>query len=119
MKKFKLFLLMFVAAASVCGFTSCKDDDDKGAGSIVGSWILREPDGYDRYVFHADGAYINEWSDYEYGPDSDRGTYTYNGRELTLISYEDGRPDTYLATISGNRLTLDLGKDGYLVYTRE
>lgn len=103
----KLFLMMFIAAASVCGFTACDDDDDKGASSpIVGTWEYREPGLVDTYTFSANGSYTNSWYEEGYDSDSDHGTYTYEGTTLTLNSPEYG-VDTYTATISGDKLTLD------------
>ncbi len=106
MKKMKLFLMLFIAAASVCGFVSCDDDDDKGsAASIVGTWECRDAYGYDIYTFSANGSYSNTWQDGS-EIDSDNGTYTYEGTTLTLNSSKYG-VDTYTATISDNKLTLD------------
>ncbi len=102
----KLFLMLFIAAASVCGFVSCDDDDDKGsAASIVGTWEYRDAYGYDIYTFSANGSYSNTWQDGSY-IESDYGTYTYEGTTLTLSSSKYG-VDTYTATISDNKLTLD------------
>ncbi|MCI7306801.1 hypothetical protein [Alistipes senegalensis] len=40
MKKLKLFLMMFVAAAMCTGFVACSDDDDSPATpSIIGTWV--------------------------------------------------------------------------------
>jgi len=108
MKKMKLFLMMFIAAASVCGFTACDDDDDdKGSSSspIIGTWEYREPGLVDTYTFSANGSYTNSWQEGS-KIDSDHGTYTYEGTTLTLNSSEYG-VDTYTATISGDKLTLD------------
>lgn len=118
MKKLKLFLLTVVAVAGVCAFSSCKDDDDKGgASSIVGTWLWRDSQDYDRYVFRTDGTYLNEWNEGK-GVESDSGTYSYDGTTLTIHD-SDGWTDSYRVTISGNRLTFDYGYDEVIVYTRQ
>ena len=105
MKKLKLFLLMFVAAVGMCNLTSCKDDDDKsGAASIVGTWEWEEAgNGYDRFIFNADGSYRNIGEDYEMGTWTEFGTYTYDGRSLTLKT-SDGNVDTFDVIVSGNEM---------------
>ena len=120
MKKLKLFLMLFIAAVSVCNFVSCDKDDDKGgASSIVGTWVLQEDGDFESYTFTSGGTYTNSWqeSDGKYG--AFYGVYTYEGKTLTLKDSEHGWVDTYQATISGNKLTL-IDEDGYKeVYTRK
>ncbi len=107
MKKMKLFLMMFIAAASVCGFVSCDDDDDKGSSSpIVGTWEYREPGWVDIYTFSADGSYTYSYQEEGYDSGSEHGTYTYEGTTLTLKS-SYGEVVECQATISGDKLTLD------------
>ena len=103
MKQFKLFLLMFVAAASLCNFTSCKDDDDdkkKIDPAIVGTWACYSSYEVITLVLNANGSFI-ETATYtgSLGSDSDTytGTYTYNGSILTQY-YSDG--DVYSASAS-------------------
>ncbi len=115
MKKMKLFLMMFIAAASVCGFVSCDDDDDKGSSSpIVGTWEYREPGWVDIYTFSADGSYTYSYQEEGYDSGSDHGTYTYEGTTLTLDGVEK-----YTATISGDKLTLIDEYGDSEVYTRK
>ena len=106
MKKLKLFLMLFIAAVSVCNFVSCDKDDDKGgASSIVGTWEDRDEYGYDCYTFSSNGSYT--WVVEEYGKggaDTEYGTYTYDGKHLTLRD-SDGYTDTFDVTISGNKMT--------------
>lgn len=109
MKKMKLFLMMFLAAVSVCGFVSCDDDDDKGSSaSIVGTWESREPGYVETYTFSADGSYTNNWEEEDY-TGSDYGTYTYEGTTLTVHSSKYGDVEEYIVTISGDKLTLNGG----------
>lgn len=119
MKKLKLFLMMFIAAVSVCGFVSCdKDDDEGGSSSIVGTWEDRDEYGYDRYTFSSNGSYT--WVVEEYGKggaDYESGTYTYDGKKLTLYS-SDGWDDTFDVTVSGNKMTWHVEGETY-VYTRK
>ncbi len=117
MRKLKLFLLLFIAAVGMCNLTSCKDDDDKGtATSIVGTWEEKETDGYDRYIFNADGSYKNIMEDRK-GTWIEFGTYTYDGRNLTLRS-SDGDVDTFDVIISGNEMIWYVEGEHY-VYIRQ
>lgn len=118
MRKLKLFLLLFIAAVGMCNLTSCKDDDDKGtATSIVGTWEEKETDGYDRYIFNADGSYKNIMEEYGKGTWTEFGTYTYDGRNLTLRS-SDGDVDTFDVTILGNEMIWYVEGERY-VYIRQ
>ncbi len=120
MKKMKLFLMLFIAAASVCNFVSCdKDDDDKGSSaSIVGTWEYREAGWVDVYTFSANGSYSYSCQEGSY-TGSDYGTYTYKGTTLTLNSSKyGGGAEEYTATISGNKLTIIEEGDPF-VYTRK
>jgi len=108
MKKLKLFLMLFVAAVSVCGFTACDDDDVKGASSaIVGTWEYREPGYVDTYTFSANGSFTNTWQDdLDDYSGSDYGTYTYE-EPMLILSYEDGDVELYMVKILGDKLTFD------------
>ena len=118
MRKLKLFLLLFVAAGSIYSLTACKDkDDDKNdSSSIVGTWEDRYEDGYDRITFNADGSYTWTLVD-DKGTDTEYGTYTYDGRNLTLKN-SDGDSDTFDVTISGNEMIWNVEGERY-VYIRQ
>ncbi len=112
MKQFKLFLMMFVAAASLCNFASCKDDDDdkkKIDPAIVGTWACYSSYEVITLVLNANGSFI-ETATYtgSLGSDSDTytGTYTYNGSILTQY-YSDGDVYSASASVSGNTLIFD------------
>ena len=116
MKIFKLFLLFFIAAVATCNLIACKDkDDDKNNSSIVGTWEDRYEDGYDRITFNADGSYTWTLVD-DKGTDTEYGTYTYDGRNLTLKD-SDGDTDTYDVTVSGNEMIWYVEGERW-VYTR-
>lgn len=119
MKIFKLFLLLFVVAVSAFCLTSCKDDDDKGGdSSIVGTWEWEESEnGYDRYIFNADGSYKNIMEEYGKGTWTEFGTYTYDGRKLTLKT-SDGDVDTFDVIVSGNEMIWYVEGERY-VYIRQ
>lgn len=118
MKKLKLFLMLFVAAVSTCNFVACDKDDDKdGASSIVGTWEEKDAYGYDRYTFSSNGSYTNVSEEYGKGTWTDHGTYTYDGRILTLRD-SDGDIDTFDVTISGNKMTWYVEGET-CVYTRK
>ena len=112
MKQFKLFLLMFVAAASLCNFTSCKDDDDdkkKIDPAIVGTWVNISTYQEIRLVLNADGSFIESYiysGPLGYDPETSTGTYTYNGSILTQY-YSDGDVYSASASVSGNTLIFD------------
>lgn len=121
MKKLKLLLMMFIAAVGVCNFVSCDKDDDKGgASSIVGTWEDRDEDGYDRYTFSSDGSYtwVVEEYDKSGGADTEYGTYTYDGKILTLHNSTYGWTDQFDVIISGNKMTWHVEGETY-VYTRK
>lgn len=121
MKKLKLFLMMLIAAVGVCNFVSCDKDDDKGgASSIVGTWEDRDEYGYDRYTFSSNGSYTWVVEEYDKGGSTDieYGTYTYDGKHLTLRdSY--GYTDTFDVVISGNKMTWYVEGEEPCVYTRK
>lgn len=121
MKKLKLFLMLFIAAVSVCGFVSCdKDDDEGGSSPIVGTWEERESGYVDIYTFSANGSYTNNWQEGNGKTGFDSGTYTYEKSILTMRSSTHGWVEVYTAKISGNKLTLiDEDGDIYGVYTRK
>lgn len=111
MKQLKLFLMMFVAAACLCNFTSCKDDDDdkKIDPAIVGTWACYSSYEVITLVLNANGSFI-ETATYtgSLGADSDTytGTYTYDGSILTQY-YSDGDVYAAPASVSGNTLIFD------------
>ncbi|MDE6864674.1 MAG: lipocalin family protein [Alistipes sp.] len=118
MKKLKLFLMLFIAAVSVCNFVSCDKDDDKGGSAIVGTWVWQEDDDlFDSYTFSANGSYTNSWQEGSY-TGFERGTYTFEKSILTMKS-SDGWVDVYTAKISGNKLTLTDEDGDKWVYTRK
>ena len=123
MKIFKLFLLLFVAAVATCNLTACKDkdkDDDKNNSSnpsaIVGTWEDKGEHGYDRITFNEDGSFTWVFVDYDYGTDTEYGTYNYNGRNLAL-HFSDGDTDIYDVTVSGNEMIWYVEGES-CVYTR-
>lgn len=123
MKKLRLILLMAVAAIAACNFTACKDDGE-GSGSIVGTWKWQDSDGsYETYTFNADGSYTNVCYETDKGPNSypvtDRGTYTYDGKTLTVNSQTYGWTATDTVTVSGNRLIFDYGDGETSTYIRQ
>ena len=112
MKQFKLFLLMYVAAASLCNIAWCKDDDDdkkKIDPAIVGTWVNISTYQEIRLVLNADGGFIESYT-YSgalgYESETYTGTYTYDGSILTQY-YSDGDVYSASASVSGNTLIFD------------
>lgn len=107
MQKLKLFLLFFVATVTACNFTSCKDDDDDNASSsIVGTWVLNADYETVTVTFMANGRFTESWTESNGKVGTDSGSYTYDGKTLTLI-YDDGTAESGPVTVSGNKMTVD------------
>ena len=113
MKQFKLFLMMFVATACLCNFTSCKDDDDddkkKIDPAIVGTWVNISTYQEIRLVLNADGGFIESYTysgTLGYESETYTGTYTYDGSILTQY-YSDGDVYSASASVSGSTLIFD------------
>lgn len=105
MKKLKLFLLLFAAAVTSVGFTSCNDDDDDAA-SIVGSWMWAESDETESEIltFTAEGLFIDQYS--HRGENyTETAAYSYDGTILTINS-EDG-VDQVSVIVSGDTMIFD------------
>lgn len=116
MKRFKFILLLLAGVIAACNFTACKDDDDK-QNSIVGTWVSNDGSGYECYTFTANGEYTNEWRESSGKSGFDSGTYTYDGKNLTLRD-SDGYSGTYSVTISGNQMVWNVDGERW-VYIRK
>ena len=107
MKIFKLFLLLFVAAGSIFNFTACKDKDDELniSPEIIGTWVSSAELETIAYTFETNGKFVETYT-YQGQSENDYGTYTYDGKILTL-KYDDGTVESYPIVISGNTLTMN------------
>lgn len=108
MKKLKLFLLLFAAAVASVGFTSCNDDDDDAA-SIVGSWLYADSNEFHSEImtFTADGLFIDQWEEKDFGLGSMTGTYIYDGGNTVTIAYDEGHLAIVPISISGDTMIFD------------
>lgn len=107
MQKLKLLLLFFVTTLGAFQLTSCKDDDDASGSSIVGTWVNQDEYGSTTVTFYPDGRFVESWTESNGKTGYDSGSYTYDGKTLTML-YDDGYRDSYSGVVvSGNRLSFD------------
>lgn len=113
MKNLFTRLSILLMAATLFGFTSCKDDD-KEKLSIVGIWKFVDEDvsGFEGYWDVKESGEINEYIYIDgYLSRERHAIYTYDGK--TLVINGDIVPVDEIISLSSNRMSLSNG-NGYI-----
>ena len=113
MKNLFTRLSILLMAATLFGFTSCKDDD-KEKLSIVGIWKFVDEDvsGFEGYWDVKESGEINEYIYIDgYLSRERHAIYTYDGK--TLVINGDIVPVDEIISLSSNRMSLSNG-NGYV-----
>jgi hypothetical protein len=118
----KLFRSIMVAVAVVVTATTmmaCGDDDSTAPGggpSIAGTWHLMSVDGEplpsflgiesQTVTFESNGQYRIDWEFVDDAPDTEIGTYTFDGTTLTTRASGGNGFNSIAAHRDGDQLTL-------------
>lgn len=104
--------ILLLAVVCSCFITcSSSNDEDNGNNPFVGTWLgVFEFPGevwYESYTFKSDGTgYIQDWEKSEGKSDfREFFKFSYTDKNITL-DYDDGNPEIYSYSISGNKLWL-------------
>lgn len=99
--------------------SACSDDETSDPGLIVGSWYFVMDTDMQIFSFGADGSFYEQYIyDYNfedrYEDEKSYGTYTYDGKYLTVHQYESL---TVEATVTNSTLTMSY-EGATVVFTR-
>lgn len=98
-------------------FTACSDDDDDTivvdyTKDIVGAWVAEEGEKFEVLVVKADGTLFSDGMEDGEPWNNVKGTWTLEGKHITMIFEDDDNFDGTIEVIAGETLALIDGVSG-------